>query len=155
MASLNIRTGRVGVLDTTLQAFHQGNVDVGFIQEKKLTQGIHTRHGAGYNVLVMEVEIRHKGGVSVVLRAAKGWQVENTANCGPNLVSLLLTSVARRWYVVGSYVPPNNRPIVNCVEQVLRADPEELELILMGYLNARLGEPHVEREEDLAMALED
>ena len=47
LASLNIRTGRARVLETALRALQQGNVDVGFLQETKLTQGIHTRHGAG------------------------------------------------------------------------------------------------------------
>ena len=51
----------------------------------------------------------------MVWRAAKGWQVGNTASFGPNLVSFLLTSGARRWYAVGAYVPPNNRPSVHRV----------------------------------------
>ena len=46
LASLNICTGRVGGLYTALRALQPGNVDVGFLQETKLTQGIHTRYDA-------------------------------------------------------------------------------------------------------------
>ena len=64
-------------------------------------------------------------------------------------------SGARQCYVVGAYVPPNDRPSVRRVEKGLRAAPEELELILVGDLNMRLGNPHDEREEDLVTALSD
>ena len=58
---------------------------------------------------------------------------------GTNMVSFLLTSRARRWYVAGAYVPPNNGPSVHCMERALRAAPKGLEIILMGDLSARLG----------------
>ena len=50
LLSLKIRTGWVGGMEKALQALHQGNVDVGLLQETKLTQGIHNRHGTGYDV---------------------------------------------------------------------------------------------------------
>ena len=106
-------------METALWALQQGNVDVGFLQEKKLTQGIYTRNGAGYDVWETEAESWHRGGVAVVWRAPKGYQVENTASFGPDVVSLLLTSGARQWYIVGAYVLPNNRPSVHRVEQAL------------------------------------
>ena len=71
------------------------------------------------------------------------------------MVSFLLTSGARRCHVVGAYVSPNDRPIVHCVEQALQAAPTGLELILMGDLNVRLGDPCEKHEEDLATALAD
>ena len=81
--------------------------------------------------------------------------MDNTASFVLNVVSFLLTSGSRRWYVVGAYVPPNNRSSVHHMEQALKAAPTGLELILMGYLNAPLGEPCDEREEDLETALAD
>ena len=52
-------------------------------------------------------------------------------------------------------MPPNNVPSVNCVEQALREAQKGLEMILMGDLNARLGDPHEKLEENLATALVD
>ena len=83
------------------------------------------------------------------------WQVEGTARFGPNVLSFLITSGARQWSVVGTYVPPNDVPDVDCVEQALRGAPKGIYMILMGDLNARLGYPPDEREEDLATALVD
>ena len=67
--------------------------------------------------------------------------MESTAIFGPNVVSFLITLEARWWYVVGVYVPQNNVPDVYHVEQALRASPKGLEMILMDYLNAQLGNP--------------
>ena len=36
-------------MESALQALQQGNAEVGFLQETKLTQGIHTRHVSGYD----------------------------------------------------------------------------------------------------------
>ena len=69
------------------------------------------------------------------------------------MVSFLLTSGARLWYVVGEYFPPTNRPSLYRMEQALQAAPKGLELILMGDLNAQLGNPRDEHEEDLVTAL--
>ena len=47
IASLNIRSGRVGGLEAALQVMRQGNVNVDVFQETKLTDGVHAHHGAG------------------------------------------------------------------------------------------------------------
>ena len=89
----------------------------------------------------------------MVWREEEGWQVEVTVNFVPNMVSLLLTSGARRWYVVWAYVPPNNGPAVHCVEQALKSAPKGVEVILLGDNNVWMIDPRDEREEDLEMAL--
>ena len=59
-----------------LGALQKGNVDMDFLQDTKLTQGTHTQNGVGYTVWTIEVESRHWGGLAVVWRVAKGWQVD-------------------------------------------------------------------------------
>ena len=66
-----------------------------------------------------EVEIRHRGGISVVWRGDAGWKVEGIVNFGTNVANFLLTLQSRRWYVVGTYVPPHDAPDVRRIEQVL------------------------------------
>ena len=50
LATLNIRSGSLGGLEAALLALKQGNVDVGVLQDMKLTDGIHVWLGAGYTV---------------------------------------------------------------------------------------------------------
>ena len=61
LTSLKIQKGRARGLETAIRTLQKLNMDVGFLQETKLTQGIHTQHGAGYDVSATEVEIRHQG----------------------------------------------------------------------------------------------
>ena len=77
------------------------------------------------------------------------------ASFGPSVVSFLLMMGTRRWYVVGAYMPPNNVPSVHRVDQALRVAHQILEMILMGDLNGRLGNPRDKRKEYLATALVD
>ena len=87
IATLNIRLGRARGLEAALRALQQGNVNIGVLQETKLTQGIHKRHGAGHDVWEIEAEIWHRGGIAVAWRVKAGWQVEGFTNYGPNVVS--------------------------------------------------------------------
>ena len=67
-------SGRGGGLEAALRALQRGNVDIRVLKETKLTQGIHTRNGSGYDIWEMEVESWHqgRGGVAVVWIAKAG-----------------------------------------------------------------------------------
>ena len=91
IASLNIRSGRVGGLEVALLTLQQGNIYFGVLQETKLIQRITARYGSGYTVLATEAESRHQGGwVIVVYREEEGCQVVGIAEFAPNMVSFLL-----------------------------------------------------------------
>ena len=90
------------------------------------------------------------GGVVVTWREKSGWQVEGIANYGPNVVSFLLTTGRRRWYIVGAYVPPNNTPTFTRVDQALDQASKVVEVVLLGDLKVRLQGPRDAREEELS-----
>ena len=50
----NLRNGRSGGLEAELRTMEQGNIDIGFLQETKLTDGVYTRASAGYRVVAMD-----------------------------------------------------------------------------------------------------
>ena len=43
----NIRNGRNGGLETALRGMEQANLDMGILQETKITNGVYTRASAG------------------------------------------------------------------------------------------------------------
>ena len=45
LATLNIRSGRAGGLEAALRVLRQGKIDVGVLQETKITDNIHERKG--------------------------------------------------------------------------------------------------------------
>ena len=61
----NICNGRNGRLEAELRGISQANMDLGILQETKLTYGIYTRGSAGYSVVAMDAPSRHCGGVAI------------------------------------------------------------------------------------------
>ena len=47
-----IRNGQKGGLEAALRGMYQANMDLGILQETKLTDGVYTRGLAGYNVIL-------------------------------------------------------------------------------------------------------
>ena len=61
----NIRNGRTGGLEAALRGMSQANMDLGILQETKLTDGVYTRGSAGYNVIATDTPSQHRGGVAI------------------------------------------------------------------------------------------
>ena len=77
------------------------------------------------------------------------------ASFGLNVVSFILPSGARRWYVVRAYVLTKDVPAMHYVDQSLRAASNGLDKILTGDLNGQLGDSRDGREEDLETTMVD
>ena len=103
------------------------------------------RYSLVNKVWVTEGEIRHRGGISIVWREEAGWQVEGATIFGSNVVSFTITEGQKIWYVVGSYVPTNNQPVVHWEEGV--------EALIFGNLDSHLAQPRDQWKEDLATAI--
>ena len=54
----------------------QVNIDMGFMQETKLTDGVYTRASAGYRVVATDAPSRHRGGIAMFYREGAGFAVE-------------------------------------------------------------------------------
>ena len=61
----NIRNGHNGGLKAALWGVSQAKMDLGILQETKLTDGIYTRGSAGYSAVVTDASSRHRGGVAI------------------------------------------------------------------------------------------
>ena len=72
---------------------------------------------------------------------------------GSNVVSYTVTSGRKRWYVVGSYVTPNDLTEVHQLTNVLSCGLERLGELLVGDLNACLENSRNQWEEHLATVL--
>ena len=104
----NIRNGRKGGLDSALQGMSQANMDLGIFQETKCTDGIYTRESAGYSVVATDAPSRHRGGLDVLYRPSPHFAVEAMRQFGPNVVGFQLATGARRWYIIGCYLAPDD-----------------------------------------------
>ena len=93
-------------MESALRGMSQANMDLGILQEKKLTDGIYTRRSVGYSVVAMDVAIQHHGGVAIFHRPAPQFAVEAVQKFGLNVIGFQLATGAQRYYIVGCYLRP-------------------------------------------------
>ena len=126
----NIRNGRNDGLEAAMRGISQANMDLGILQETKLTDGIYTRGSAGYSFVATDAPSRHCGGVAIFHRPALHFAVEAVRKYGPNVIGFQLATGARRWYIVGGYLALDNTSTIERVVEALRDRPKGAELLV-------------------------
>ena len=141
----NIRNGRNGGLEAALRGMEQVNLDMGILQETKITDGVYTRASAGYRVVATDAPSRHRGGIAMFYREGAGFAVEEVRQYGPNVLSFEVVSGRRRWYIVGCYVAPDDAQTIDQLVTALGDQPKGTALVVAGDLNTDLGEMECDR----------
>ena len=90
----NICNGRKGGLEAALRGMSQANMDLGILQETKLTDGIYTRGSAGSSVIAMEAPSQHRGGVTLFYRSKPHFVVEAVEKFGPTVLGFQIATGA-------------------------------------------------------------
>ena len=73
---------------------------------------------------------------------------------GPNVIGFQLATGARRWYIMGCYLAPNETSTIERVVKALRDRPKGAELLVAGDLNSNLATPEGDRRvEDIATTI--
>ena len=129
VAMYNVRSGRQGGLENALRAMDSLGVDLGVLQETKLTGGIYSKYSKGYNVLATDAPSAWKGGVALFWREGDLFEVEEQQNRGPNVITFELVTGKERFFVVGAYI-------------FRRPTPQPLPMLRMHGVNARKGANH-------------
>ena len=75
-APTTLATDETGVWRPALRGMSHANMDLGILQETKLTDGIYTRGSVSYSVIAMDAPSRHCGGVALFYRSEPHFVVE-------------------------------------------------------------------------------
>ena len=81
-----IRNSRNGGLEAALRGMSKANMDLGILQEAKLTDGIYTYGSAGYSVIATDAPSRHRDSVALFYRSEPHFVVEAVEKFGPNVL---------------------------------------------------------------------
>ena len=106
-------------MESALRGMSQANMDLGIFQETKCTDGIYTRESAGYRVIATDAPSRHRGGVALFYRPSPLFEVEAVQEYGPNVLSFEVAMGARRWYIIGCYLAPDDSETIERVHTAL------------------------------------
>ena len=151
----NIQNGRNGRLESALRRMIQENVDVGFFQETKLTEGIYTRFLAGYKVVVTPAPSRHQDGVAIFYQDSPVFAVKVIHQFGANIIVCQLLTGGRRWYIVGFYLELVDMKTIRDMEAAMADKLMGVELTFAEDLNVELWKTGSRvRDEDITAAVE-
>ena len=131
----NICNGRKGGLESALRGMSQANMDLGILQETKITNGVYTRGSAGYKVIATDAPSRHCGGVALFYRLTPRFVVEAVERCGPNVMVCQVVRGAKRWHIVGAYIAPEDEVTMETVVNAIGRKPPGAELMVAGGFN--------------------
>ena len=123
----------------------QANIDLGFFQETKCTDGIYTCESAGYRVVAIDAPSQHRSGVALFYRPSSLFVVEAIRYYGPNLLSFEVATGGRRWYIIGCYIAPDDARTIERVVTALGDQPRGTALLVAGDFNTDLGETASDR----------
>ena len=70
----------------------QVNMDLGILQETKITNGVYTRGSAGYSAVASDAPSWHRGGVAVFYQTSPHFVVESVQKFGPKIVGFQLVT---------------------------------------------------------------
>ena len=119
----------------------QGNLELGVLQDKKLTYGVYTRELAGYSVVSMVAPNRHCGGVAVFYGVLPQFSVMALQQFRIIIVRFHMMTRERQWYIVGCYLYPDDASNSECVLAAVRKRPRWSELLVAGNFKSDLTFP--------------
>ena len=84
-------------------------------------------------------------GVALFYRLSPLFAVEAVREYGPNVMSFELATGARRWYIIGCYLAPDDTSTIDRVVAALRDRPKGTALVVAGDLNTDLEDSENDR----------
>jgi exonuclease III len=150
IATYNIRNGRKGKLEGALRALEKMNIDIGILEETKITNDCYTKNCFGFEVIATEAESIFQGGIALVYRPSAYWTIETINRYNPNVISFELVTGKRRFSCVGAYIPPGDTTTIDNITIAIERLPRNNPIILLGDLNADILHPQNDRSTEVA-----
>jgi hypothetical protein len=112
---------------------------------------------SGYTIMCSKAVSGHQGGVALAWKEDDPKiEVESVLfNNGPNIVTFQVTTGDDRFYVIGTYAPPDCRNGVDNLRRAWEACPQGCRPIVLGDLNINFWYPRDEREEIIVDLLDE
>ena len=116
-------------------------MDLGILQETKLTKHIYACESSGYKVVATEAPSAHSGDVALFCQTKEHFSIEEFQYHRANVVSFHLASGDRRWYIVGFYLDPDDASTVEDVVAAIGKRPWGVALLMFEDFNTNLAAP--------------
>jgi hypothetical protein len=157
MAAWNIVDGRGGRLTQAAAGLAQMRVGLAVLTETKRVDNRHPKTASGYSIMCSKAVSGHQGGVTLMWKDDDPKvEVESVLFYnGPNIVTFQLATGDKRFYIIGTYIPPKCIKGVDDLRRAWDSCPPGCTPIILGDLNINFGFPRDEREEVIVDILDE
>ena len=114
------------------------HVDLGILQETKLTHNIYTHIFGDYRVMETEASSASQGGVALFWGEIEHYEIKEVTKHRPNVITVQLVIHRDSFYIVGYYIPPSDHATLEEVKKAWKQCPKGCLPLLIGDLNVDL-----------------
>jgi hypothetical protein len=156
LAMWNIRCGQNTGLTSAAKGLAQMGVNCAVLTEVKITNNKHPRCASGFKVILLKATSHSQGGIALLWNEDHAsFEVEAAKIVTPNLLTFLLVMGYKRFYVMGTYIPPNNTTGMDALRKAWASCPANCIPLVLGNLNINFEHPWDAREEQITNLLDE
>jgi hypothetical protein len=134
----------------------QMGIELAIMTETKFVDDRYPKTAAGYTIMCSKAASCAQGGVALMWKENNlKFEVELVLFHGPNTLTFQLTTGDERFWIVGTYIPPNCTRGVEDTQRAAEACLAGCKPLVMGDLNVNVGLFCDEREEVIVDLLDE
>jgi hypothetical protein len=155
LATWNIRCGQNTGLTSAAEGLAQMGVNCAVLTEVKITNDKYPRCASGFKVISSKAASHSKGGIALLWNEGRAsFEVEAVNIVTPIFLTFQLVTGYKGFYVMGTYIPPNNSMGVDVLRAAWVSCPANCIPLFLGDLNVNFENPWDAREEQITNLLD-
>jgi hypothetical protein len=126
------------------------NNNCAVLTELKITNNKYPRCAFGFKIISSTATSRSQGGIALLWnKGHASFKVEAAKIITPNLLTFQLVTGYERFYVMGTYIPPNDTTGVDALRKAWALCPANCVPLVLGNLNVNFEHPRDAQEEQI------
>jgi hypothetical protein len=155
LASWNIRCGQNTKLTSAAKGLAQIGVNCAVLTEVKITNDKYPRCASGFKIILSKATSHSVRGVALLWnKGHASFEVKAAKIVTLNLLTFQLVTGYKHFYVMGTYIPPNDTTGVDALCKAWELCPANCILLVLGDLNVNFEHPWDAREEQIINLLD-
>jgi hypothetical protein len=156
LATWNIRCRQNTGLTSVAKGLAQMGVNCAVLTEVIITNNKYPRCASRFKVILLKVTSHSQGGIALLWNEGHAsLEVEAAKIVTPNLLTFQLVTGYKCFYVMGTYIPPNDTTGVDALCEAWASCPTNCVPLVLGNLNINFEHPRDAREEQLTDLLDE
>jgi hypothetical protein len=120
-----------------------------------ITNNKYPRYVSGFKIILLTATSHSQGGIALLWnKGHSSFEVEAAKIITPNLLTFQLVTGYERFYVMGTYIPPNDTTGVDALRKAWASCPANCIPLVLGDLNVNFEHPRDAQEEQIINLLD-